>query len=445
VLFDVDWFLQSLVGMGPVILRIRLALLIPLTLGVLLYGRPRDVYWPLALFLLLHLLHVPFVPNRGLAMIGFKHMLVFFIVFTATISLVRTPTRILTLFKMFVLSFVWFVLHGMPGGQVGWHTELGNRDAFGPLGVMAIGLGYYVAMGARPKSWKYLGFTVSALGVLAVVASFARGAFLGAAVVGGLIWIRSPRKFVALVGGLAAIVLLFVAAELVHPGGAFWDEMATIQDGNTEGTGASRWRLWTSLAWPVFLANPIFGVGANCIGVVGTEFVDPGVLPGKYARPETLYHRPLHNVYFQLLSEQGLVGTTLWLIMLVDFFRRLRGIRAPSARAIWQRTVGGRIDILYLSLGLEAVMVGFLVGGVFYNQLYRHWFYTLVLFAILLSEVTRRAPTRTKQPIEEKGPEWRTTARVRGGAASARPSLMRNPRATRGRGSPSSSPMRSKR
>ena len=117
----------------------------------------------------------------------------------------------------------------------------------------------------------------------------------------------------------------------------------------------------------------------------------------------------------------------------------------PSARAIWRQAVGDQIDLLYVSLGLEAAMVGFLVGCVFYNQLYRHWFYTLVVFAILLSEVTRRTPTQKKQPIEEEGARIAGDSPRSGATASARPSLVRNPRATRAGGSPPSSLMQSKR
>ena len=49
----------------------------------------------------------------------------------------------------------------------------------------------------------------------------------------------------------------------MFPGGAFWAEMQTISQGTDEGTGASRWELWTGVGWRVFLHSPIFGVGAN--------------------------------------------------------------------------------------------------------------------------------------------------------------------------------------
>ena len=75
--------------------------------------------------------------------------------------------------------------------------------------------------------------------------------------------------------------------------------------------------------------------------------------------------------------------------MLFDFFRRIRRIRAPAPRAVWARAVDSKFDLHNLSLGLESAMLAFLVGGVFYNQVYRHWFYTLLLLALVLEAITR--------------------------------------------------------
>jgi hypothetical protein len=42
-------------------------------------------------------------------------------------------------------------------------------------------------------------------------------------------------------------------------------------------------------------------------------------------------------------------------------------------------------------------MVGFLVGGIFYNQAYRHWFYTLILLALIIFEATRQQMMNTAE------------------------------------------------
>jgi len=174
--------------------------------------------------------------------------------------------------------------------------------------------------------------------------------------------------------------------------------MKTISEGTSTGTGEGRWTVWTDVAWPVFLTSPIIGVGAHNTGVVGTVIVAPGEVGGRFAKnPCRLYNHPLHSVYFQILAEEGAVGVLLWVWMTTDFFRRLSRMRTKPARAAWARAVGGQADVLYLAHGLEAAMVGFLVGGIFYNQAYRHWFYTLILLALLISEATRRQMLRAAE------------------------------------------------
>jgi hypothetical protein len=106
----------------------------------------------------------------------------------------------------------------------------------------------------------------------------------------------------------------------------------------------------------------------------------------------------------QLLAEQGLFGVTLWAIMIIGFFRRVGQLRTSRARRAWSRAGGAGFDLKYLSLGLEGAMVGFLVAGVFYNQVYRHWFYTLLLFSFLFSYASRsRArPNRARESVGVK-------------------------------------------
>jgi O-antigen ligase len=199
--------------------------------------------------------------------------------------------------------------------------------------------------------------------------------------------------------------LVFASAEVIFPEGAFWEEMGTISEGTSSGTGEGRWTLWIDVAWPVFLTSPIIGVGAYNTGVVGWRIIKPGDLKGKFEKnPQRLYNYAIHSVYFQILAEEGAVGVLLWVWMIADFYRRLSRMRTEPARAAWARAVSGRADLLHLANGLEVAMVGFLVGGIFYNQAYRHWFYTLILLALVTSEATRRQMLRTaEQPAGTAG------------------------------------------
>ncbi len=405
IYFEFHNFIPAMIGGGgPVIRRIPLLVMGMLAIVAVMRGSRRSIYWPYALFVLAHMLIVPFAWNRGLAMTGFKSMVLFFIPFVATLSVVRTPAQVLTLYKLFLLSFPWYCIQGLPAGLIWWHNLLGNPDAFGPLGVLAIAIGYNFSLAADERKWKRAGMAIAGLGVIALVASFARGAFLSGVAVVGLIWLRSDRKLRAVVQGSVVLVLLLITSEILFPGGAFWNEMATIAEGTNESTGASRWALWTGVGIPVFLTSPIFGVGANNTGVVGMEIIKLGEVAGRFANPAVLYNKQMHNVYVQLLAEQGLFGVTLWAIMIIGFFRRVGQLRTSRARRAWSLAGGAGFDLKYLSLGLEGAMVGFLVAGVFYNQVYRHWFYTLLLFSFLFSYASRSRvrPNRARESVGVK-------------------------------------------
>ncbi len=97
-----------------------------------------------------------------------------------------------------------------------------------------------------------------------------------------------------------------------------------------------------------------------------------------------MYDRKLHNGYFQSLSEFGIVGTLLFLWVVVDFWKRNAALRTPRYRAAWEAATGGRYDLRWLALGLEAGMVGFCASAVFYNQLFEPWLYFLLTANALL-------------------------------------------------------------
>jgi len=157
----------------------------------------------------------------------------------------------------------------------------------------------------------------------------------------------------------------------------------------SSGTGKDRWEIWRA-ALIVFREHPVFGVGAFNVGVIGSEIIPYGFLELKYKDPSKLYNKALHNAYLQILSEEGIVGLTLWLWMLIDFSRRTRRMRTPKAVDTWRRQVGGSFGLHEISLALEGGMVGFLCGAFFYNMTYRHWFFSFLALAVVISESIKK-------------------------------------------------------
>jgi O-antigen ligase len=304
---------------------------------------------------------------------------------------------------------------------------ISNEDSFGPLMGMGIGYCYYYAQSVRNQRLKWVAYVTTGLCIVGVVSSMARGAVLSAGLVMGLVWLRSPRKLVTLAAGIAAAIIGMAAIAVIHPENAFWEEMATISEGNEAGTGLERWVMW-NISLEVFKERPIFGAGPNNVGAVAYKIIPYDPERPQYSDPIQLYNKKLHNIFLQVLSEQGLVGAAIWLTMLGDFFLRLRRLRTPSTAAYWRQATNGHFDVGRLSLGLECAMVGYLANGFFYNQIYIHWFWTLTGMTYLLTINTGRPRTRrdvvgradTARPVDDRTlPEKRRKGSGASGAGSS--------------------------
>jgi hypothetical protein len=141
----------------------------------------------------------------------------------------------------------------------------------------------------------------------------------------------------------------------------------------------------------VFTQRPIFGVGGMNFGTFAAEYFHYGEIP-EYPNPESLYGMNLHSSYFQILSEFGLVGSIAFIIILVDFQRRNAALRRPDAIEAWRVRTGGKYDLRYLALGLEAANVANLLSGFLYASLFSPWFYVVWAANRMLWAVTRPDP-----------------------------------------------------
>jgi len=284
---------------------------------------------------------------------------------------------------------------------------------------MGIGIGYayYYGMGSRRSGLRRAAFGIAAICLVGVVSSLARGAVLSAAAVLALIWARSPRKLATAAAGVAAAVVIAVAVSLVHPQGAFVAEMKTVSEGTESGTGLQRWVVW-GIAMQLFWMHPVLGVGPANLGPTAAALIPDDPHRPMYSDIDTMWGFTPHNIFVEVLSEQGIVGAAAFLAMIVGFFTTLRRLRARNAVRAWNHAVRGRLDLRAVTLGLECAMVAFLCNGIFYNQLYEHWLWSMCALAYTLALVVRRAAA-------EQAAEDAPAAAVRGAAAPRGSSILR--------------------
>ncbi len=414
VLFEPQWWIASF---GPDGVRQVPTLLFGAFLFlVLLNLRRRTWYPPLLALLLFMLVTTPFTYNIGYAIGPLKQLFLYYVLTIGTLTFVRRPQEAVPIVLLVLLyQFIWWCAHGASAGRVPWHYATANYDGFGPLMVMGLTGCIYCGLALTPRRLRMAALLTAGACVVGLMSSFARGAVLSGGLVLGFAWLRIPRKGWATAGAiLLALVVGLISATMLYDvdrgdaSGGFLAEMGTISRDIGEGTGADRRALWAA-ARKVFAAEPFAGVGAGNFGVYAATAFDIGEVGGAYAaNPARLYDRTLHSSYFQVLSEFGLIGSALYLWLIVDFWRRNTLLRTRRYRTAWKGATDGTTDLRYISLGLESMMVGFLATAFFYNQLFVPWLYTILAVNVLLERLMRSAA----QPQSTTTRRFRRTARV---------------------------------
>ncbi len=400
--------LLASLGLG-ILLRAETFLFVPLIIvfafkfQVMLSRSRTTTFYPLFLIYTgVAAIAVVFAPNRGMAFEVFRVLALYYLLAVATTAYVRTPVQAIPILLIFLLQYAWWGIFAGTSGRVPWHPTLSNDDGFGAVVVMGIGLCYWFGLSFRNGLLRWLAFLLAAYCVFGAVASFARGAIFSAIGVAGYIWLRSPRKLHTAAAGVLAVVMFTAASSILFPSGAIWAELqSAFVEGTQEGTGLDRWTLWKA-ALQVFLERPLVGAGGGNFGVFAMQLFPDGL--GTYTNPGWLWGRNVHSAYFQILSEFGIAGSLLFVWLVVDFWKRCRALRSVDRLRTWEIATRGRVDLRYISYGLEAAMLGNLLGGVFYASLYDPWIYTLLALNILLFSVTETPGTLTQTLANHRSP-----------------------------------------
>jgi O-antigen ligase len=178
----------------------------------------------------------------------------------------------------------------------------------------------------------------AALAILGIYASFSRGALLGLAVV--------PLAFLRWRWGLIVVPALVVALAVGAPG-LVRERFSRV----TPDEVAGRVDFWQA-AGEMWAAHPAIGAGVGAYPLAYAE----APRPGKRYLDRTAFVPPphAHNLFLQLLAEQGLVGLAAFAAVLTAAFIRVLALRRAADR--WTRVVAS---------GLFGALLAFLV----HNQL----------------------------------------------------------------------------
>jgi O-antigen ligase len=242
------------------------------------------------------------------------------------------------------------------GGRIKGLFENSNDLALHLVTMIPIAVALGIS-GRNPLK-KLVYFGIAGLMVGAVTVTFSRGGFIGLIAATFVLVRRLGKKNrVATTGALVFAVILFVA---LAPG-AFSNRLGTIFNSASDLTGSSsqRTEVLKRSVW-VALRYPIFGVGIG-------NFV--------FKSPRNL---ATHNAYTQVAAEMGLAAAVVYVMLLVYPLKRMRLIEKETYEHPDQRR------FYYLSIGLQASLIGFMFSSFFGAVAYQWYLYYLVGYAVCL-------------------------------------------------------------
>lgn len=365
---------------------LTLTIFFPTQLGLEgnLTARPREVNLVL-LFSLVAFLSIPLAMDRYGAWETFSGTFIkAVLMFIVMVNAVRTERRLKIIILLAVAVNLMLSVSAINDFRTGNLTVEGYRVA-GRIGgmfdnpndmalhlVIVLPIAIALGLSSRGLLRKLFYLASAVLSVAAVVVSFSRGGFLGMiCVFVVLAWKigRKQRFAVALAmffGGLAFIALA--------PGN-YGMRLASILIPGLDPNGSAGARqalLIRSII--VSLRHPLLGVGMGNFHIL------------------SIREEVSHNAFTQVSSEMGMIALALYGMFIVHPLKRLREIERETFAAGRDKRF-----YYYLSVGLQASLIGYMVSSFFGSVAYQWYIYYLVGYAVCFRRIYQVCVKKTAE------------------------------------------------
>lgn len=271
---------------------------------------------------------------------------------------------------------------------------VGDPNFFAQVMVVLAILGAERLLHDRSLFWKVIAGWAAAASTLTVVFTYSRGATI-ALVIAFLIffWIYGLKP-----AQLVVVMTLGIAMLMFAPP-AYYERILTIQDilpnadrgVNIHEDRAVQGRASENLtAWRMLTENPLLGVGLNNFPYLYQEYTKTlGLAPSATRRSP-------HNLYLEVAAETGVLGLTIFLLLIGFAIRSILHARRKFIEA-------GMMDYAHLATGFLIAFLGYLMSAVFVHAAYPRYFYLLIGIAYALPAIFEDMETRfTAQPVFEQ-------------------------------------------
>ncbi|MFN7694982.1 MAG: putative O-glycosylation ligase, exosortase A system-associated [Burkholderiales bacterium] len=283
--------------------------------------------------------------------------------------LLYSKRHMLLLTWILVLSMAWY---GVKGGLFTIATG-GNYRVWGPTNTyiegnneLAVALVVTIPLmrflqTTLTSVWAKRAMTFSMLCMAAsAIGSHSRGALLAISAMAVVMWWRSDRKLLGVIG-LIVVLLALLPLMPEH----WWNRMETIKTYDEDASALGRLNAWAT-AFEIAKAR-ITGGGFFTWNTAAYVM---------FSKDPTQVYGP-HSIYFQMMGEHGFIGLFLYLLMwFLTFFKlgRIRKKAALQPETQWLVQLG--------AMG-QVSLVGFAVGGAFLGLANWDLPYNIMVLAVI--------------------------------------------------------------
>lgn len=369
-----------------------------------LTARPREVNLVL-LLTLAALLSVPLAIDRPEAWQAFTDYLKVVLMFIVMVNVMRTRRRMMIIMLLSLAVGCLVSVGAINAYHLGLFTDNGQRVK-GLIGgmfensndmalhlVIMTPLASALIFSSRNIFIKLLFAAMAVLMIAGNVVTLSRGGLLGlTGALGVLLWKLGSRHRL-LVFGLA---LSIVFSLIVFMPGMMIERIASIYDPSSDmsASGSALGRealLYRSIV--VMLRHPLLGVGMGNFHNLATT------------------NQVTHNAYTQIGADVGIPAMVLYTLFILAALKRTQGIEQETLAEEHHS------HYYYLSIGLQASLIGYMISSFFLSVGHLPYLYYLVGYAVCLHRiyeartrpVIKLAATTEQQTKSDAGAErnWR--------------------------------------
>ncbi len=262
------------------------------------------------------------------------------------------------------------------------HSNISDNNGLGFVLVVVLPLLAYVRQAEERAPLRALLLIAFGLSIIALFATYSRGAFVGFCLVLALIAVQIRTKDLALLGtGLAACLVFYLFAPQ-----QWVERIETITPTayRTDPSGVKRMKSWY-VALRLGADHPFLGAGFRPFS------------PAVYQRYLAGYSddHDAHSHFLQVFAEHGLIGLGLFVALLVSVLLRLWRL-ARLTRGDPHREWIGRC-----AQSVGVAVIAYVAGGMFINLPYFDLYYELVAVVVILQEIATSADGRACAPLDE--------------------------------------------